>query len=684
MSTFVTSSGTTISSNGMSSQLRKLPELAKKSSSVADEVKKLLENAEAEIQNPYRFFDFAHWPRCTNATSAENSENSTSTTCPCLLQWKCGKRSASAAASSSSSGGKKRQRKSKSNNNVEKGTNKTSLVPHPWIHRPEKCTECKCDDNPHCLVSLGIFPDLNNDSSLSISDDAVEEDAPKVKRSNWYDDAFEFRKILWIEQDTVQNHLETMVIPYQQSSNNQMLNKAQTKNLIQEQLVRIESFHRSLVAEKAVPPKPSDKQDSAMIVVTTPPGINNLGATCYLNSQLQCLALNPVFRDGVFSWKRPSSSNSATSSNSSSMSDVMSNLQKLLAGMHSGSKRVVFAEQLAQSLGLVEDEMQDPNEFAGLLFNRMQDLFQHECKTSNHNNLKDLLPSIFQGQYEYVTECQFCEVRSTRLESFTELTLPIIPATSSGDATDVEACLYEYLSSEELTGDNQYMCAHCGEKHDAKRYIQLAEVPPVINVQLSRYVYDTKLLMKRKTMDKVRLPRVLTVPTRVEGRINGADSDTASSKRPRTTKKASSNAKEYLLCGVLKHQGTSAYNGHYVAEAMDWTTGLWFEFNDEDVMFLESGPKHSFWKEDILTCGERGSAFDDIAVVDSLGKVGQRDVAAPTVTGSTDAYSLFYAERSFLANRAAQEIQKENSQLNDDLLLWIDKEKKNHEHLVEE
>ena len=48
--------------------------------------------------------------------------------------------------------------------------------------------------------------------------------------------------------------------------------------------------------------------------------------------------------------------------------------------------------------------------------------------------------------------------------------------------------------------------------------------------------------------------------------------------------------KKYILVAVQNHPGNSAHEGHYVANAMDWNTGVWFEFNDEDVDVLSDGP----------------------------------------------------------------------------------------------
>ena len=43
---------------------------------------------------------------------------------------------------------------------------------------------------------------------------------------------------------------------------------------------------------------------------------------------------------------------------------------------------------------------------------------------------------------------------------------------------------------EKLDGDNQYYCTQCNSKQNAARYIELHSLPPVLNLQLLRFVFD--------------------------------------------------------------------------------------------------------------------------------------------------------------------------------------------------
>ncbi len=132
-------------------------------------------------------------------------------------------------------------------------------------------------------------------------------------------------------------------------------------------------------------------------------------------------------------------------------------------------------------------------------------------------------------------------------------------------------------------------------------------------------MFDIATFSKKKLATKVKLPRTLTVPTKTTGEGGSAN----------TTAK-------YILCAVQNHLGTSAHGGHYIADVLDWTTGVWYEFNDEKVSILEKGPKSSFDPN----ASNKTSAKGKSAKVD----------------GSTDAYNLFYVEQNYLSQQSKTEL----------------------------
>ena len=97
----------------------------------------------------------------------------------------------------------------------------------------------------------------------------------------------------------------------------------------------------------------------------------------------------------------------------------------------------------------------------------------------------------------------------------------------------------------------------------------------------------------------------------------------------------SDNFSNYILCAVQNHLGISAHGGHYVANVMDWTTGVWYEVNDENVSILEDGP---------------GSSFDPHNIN------GKKLLSQKKGSGSQDAYSLLYVERRYLAQQCKTEM----------------------------
>jgi len=137
--------------------------------------------------------------------------------------------------------------------------------------------------------------------------------------------------------------------------------------------------------------------------------------------------------------------------------------------------------------------------------------------------------------------------------------------------------------------------------------------------QLCRYVFNREKLIKTKLSEKGLVPVFLKLHS-----VENEDLTKVSEH-------------QYFLCAVMRHKGTSAYSGHYVAEAMDWLSGQWYEFNDQNVVRLTEGPSCSFHP-----------SLMDLEDHQTSSKDGEKPFKS-TFNGSQDAYNMYYVEESFLA-----------------------------------
>lgn len=150
--------------------------------------------------------------------------------------------------------------------------------------------------------------------------------------------------------------------------------------IINDYVSRIESYHRSLIFCPSLPmmrdsneDKNKEGEDEEVLRLSMPAGLRNLGATCYLNSQLQCLAQNLGLISGLFSLtggsrtgggdrEEVSNNNATTADVDERMSSILSHMQSILARLRYGPDRVICTNDFALALGLENNEMQDPNE----------------------------------------------------------------------------------------------------------------------------------------------------------------------------------------------------------------------------------------------------------------------------------------------------------------------------------
>uniref|UniRef100_M4B5H9 Ubiquitin carboxyl-terminal hydrolase n=1 Tax=Hyaloperonospora arabidopsidis (strain Emoy2) TaxID=559515 RepID=M4B5H9_HYAAE len=282
-------------------------------------------------------------------------------------------------------------------------------------------------------------------------------------------------------------------------------------------------------------------------------GLKNQGATCYLNSLLQTLFHLRAFRQMVY--ETPTAQEDTNNSVSLALQRVFHRLQS--------QQKVVSTKELTRSFGwsAIDSFMQhDVQELYRILCDRLEEKMKH-------TKVDSAISKLFEGTVRSFVQCVNVDFQSFRDESFYDLQLDV------KGCKDLMQSFRKYVEVEMLDGDNQYDAEGHG-KQDAKKGIEFASFPPVLNIQLKRFEYDAMRDGMVKVHDRFEFPKVLVLDEFIAH--SSATKDT-NEKSPRYV---------YHLHSVLVHSG-DVHGGHYYVFIRPGkhtsTSTSWFKFDDDQI-----------------------------------------------------------------------------------------------------
>lgn len=312
-------------------------------------------------------------------------------------------------------------------------------------------------------------------------------------------------------------------------------------------------------------------------------GLYNQGSTCYLDSLIQSLFMTPEFRYNLFKWKYDPNLHSEM------IYCIPFQLQKLFARLQEHLRDVEETTDLTKSFQWDYNQViiqHDIEELCRVLFEAIE--------LSLGENDINFINDLYLGTTKSVIRCLECNKKSTRDDTFLDLSLPILSIFENIKNKSLEMALMNYLKHEKLENDNQYNCVNCNKKTNALKYFTFEKLPKILFIQLGRFYYDYNTEARKKIMEKVNFPLLLNMNKFKKDYEAIVYNELESENDDYCLKYNEDIINEYLsqgpfvyeLFSIVVHSGT-ANGGHYYSYIKSFTDDKWYNFNDSNVYEIE-------------------------------------------------------------------------------------------------